>query len=79
MAVKTMAANPAAGQLTPIFEPLKAPTITPPIIPAIKPENKGAPLAKAIPKHRGRATKKTTILAGKSFFKFDNILIVYNF
>jgi hypothetical protein len=79
MAVKTMAANPAAGPLTPIFEPLKAPTITPPIIPAIKPENKGAPLAKAIPKHRGRATKKTTILAGKSFFKFDNILIVYNF
>jgi hypothetical protein len=44
----------------------------PPIIPAIKPENRGAPLASAIPKHSGRATKKTTILAGKSCFKFDN-------
>ena len=70
MAVKTIAANPAAGPLTPIWEPLKAPTMTPPTIPAIKPENNGAPLARAIHKQSGKATKKTTILAGKSAFKF---------
>jgi hypothetical protein len=44
--------------------------MTPPTIPAIKPENNGAPLARAIPKQSGKATKKTTILAGKSAFKF---------
>ena len=63
-----MAANPAAGPLTPIFEPLMAPTMIPPTIPAISPLNRGAPLANAIPKHNGSATKNTTILAGKSFF-----------
>ena len=73
MAVKTIAANPAAGPLTPILEPDRPPTTTPPTIPAIKPEKRGAPLAKAIPKHKGNATKKTTILAGKSFFKVLNI------
>ena len=70
--MKTIAASPAAGPLTPIWEPLIIPTIIPPIIPAIKPENNGAPLASAIPKQRGSATKKTTILAGMSLFKFDN-------
>ena len=48
------------------------PTIIPPIIPAIRPENSGAPLAKAIPKQSGSATKNTTILAGMSLFKFEN-------
>ena len=72
MAVNTIAAKPAAGPLTPTEEPLSAPTMTPPTIPDIKPENKGAPLASAIPKHKGSATKKTTILAGKSAFKFLN-------
>ena len=80
--VKTIAAKPAAGPLTPIFEPLKAPTITPPMIPAITPENKGAPLAKAIPKQSGKATKNTTILAGKSLFKLLNnpifFILVYD-
>jgi hypothetical protein len=42
------------------------PNTIPPIIPAINPENSGAPLANAIPKHKGTATKKTTTLAGKS-------------
>ena len=74
MAVNTMAANPAAGPETPILDPLKDPTITPPTIPAIKPENKGAPLARAIPKHNGNATKNTTILAGMSFRNDLNIL-----
>jgi len=72
IATNTIAANPAAGPLTPIAEPLNAPTTIPPIIPAISPENNGAPLAKAIPKQSGRATKKTTILAGISAFKFFN-------
>jgi hypothetical protein len=67
-----MAASPAAGPLTPIADPLSAPTIIPPTIPAISPENNGAPLANAIPKHNGSATKKTTILAGISAFKFFN-------
>ena len=33
MADKTMAANPAAGPLTPICDPLMEPTTIPPIIP----------------------------------------------
>ena len=70
IAVRTIAANPAAGPLTPMAEPLKAPTTTPPIIPAIKPEKSGAPLAKAIPKHNGKATKNTTTLAGRSLLIF---------
>jgi hypothetical protein len=74
MAVSTIAAKPAAGPLTPILDPLKEPTIIPPIIPAINPENNGAPLANAIPKHNGNATKKTTILAGKSFLIYLNII-----
>ena len=74
MAAKTMAANPAAGPLTPIFEPLKLPTTIPPTIPAINPEKSGAPLANAIPKHNGSATKNTTILAGMSFLIYLNIL-----
>jgi hypothetical protein len=49
-----------------------APTMMPPIIPAIRPEKSGAPLANAMPKHKGRATKNTTILAGKSFFQLLN-------
>ena len=48
------------------------PITIPPTIPAIKPENNGAPEARAIPKQRGKATKKTTILAGISAFKCLN-------
>ena len=70
-----MAASTAAGPLTPIFEPLKAPTSMPPIMPAIKPANNGAPLANAIPRHKGNATKKTTILAGISFLRLLKILL----
>lgn len=32
----------------------------PPIIPAIIPEKAGAPEARAIPRHKGNATRKTT-------------------
>ncbi|GAA4801156.1 hypothetical protein GCM10023330_03700 [Litoribaculum gwangyangense] len=55
------------------MDPLKDPTTIPPIIPAMTPENNGAPLAKAMPKHNGNATKNTTILAGKSFLIVLNI------
>jgi hypothetical protein len=51
------------------------PTSIPPIIPAMTPENKGAPLARATPRHKGRATKNTTILAGKSFFIWEKTLV----
>lgn len=64
--VNTITARPAAGPLTPNDELLSAPTTIPPTIPAIIPENNGAPLASAIPKHSGIATKNTTILAGMS-------------
>ena len=70
--VKTITANPAAGPLTPKGEPLANPTTIPPTIPAIIPANRGAPDAKATPRHSGRATKNTTMLAGKSFLKFLN-------
>ena len=70
-----MVIKPAAGPETPLLDPLKAPTIIPPIIPAKIPENGlGSPgipetevEAKPRPMHNGKATKKTTILAGKSF------------
>ena len=69
-----MAANPAAGPLTPMLDPLILATTIPPIIQAISPEKSGAPLANAIPKHKGKATKNTTILAGKSLLIFLNII-----
>ena len=67
MPASTMVVKPAAGPLTLVFEALKYPTTKPPITPAITPESKGAPLANATPKQRGRATKKTTKPATKSF------------
>ncbi len=70
IAPKTNAAKPAAGPLTLSLEPLKEPITIPPMIPEIKPLKKGAPDAKEIPRHSGRATKKTTNPAGKSFFKY---------
>jgi hypothetical protein len=35
-------------------------------MPAIKPDNGGAPEAKAMPRHKGSATRKTTTEAGRS-------------
>ena len=61
-----MMASPAAGPLTLVFDPLKKPTTIPPMIPEIIPLIKGAPEARAIPRHRGRATKKVTMEAEKS-------------
>ena len=45
----------------------------PPTIPVIKPANKGAPDANAIPKHKGNATKKTTILDGISSVSYTHL------
>ena len=60
IATKTIAVKPAAGPETLSCEPLNKPTTIPPTTPEIIPENKGAPLARAIPKHNGSATRKTT-------------------
>lgn len=60
-----MAVKPAAGPETEMLELLKKPTTKPPIIPAIIPDNGGAPDASAIPKHKGSATKNTTSPEGK--------------
>jgi hypothetical protein len=65
----TITVNPAAGPDTLKVEALKKATIKPPTIPAIIPEKSGAPEAKAIPKQSGKATKKTTNPAGKSYFR----------
>jgi hypothetical protein len=46
------------------------PTIIPPIIPDMTPLKKGAPLAKEIPRHKGKATKNTTIPAEISVITF---------
>jgi hypothetical protein len=54
------AVRPAAGPLTLVLEPLKKPTTIPPTIPAKSPEAKGAFEARATPRHKGRATRKTT-------------------
>ena len=68
----TTVIKPAAGPETPSRELLNDPTTTPPMIPAIKPEiGIGAKPsteveANPIPKHKGSATKNTTILEGRS-------------
>ena len=61
-----MTVRPAAGPLTPRAEWLTRGTRMPPIMPAINPENNGAPEAIAMPKQRGTATKNTTTPAGIS-------------
>ena len=62
-----------AGPLTPRGDPLKKPTMMPPTIPEMIPEKRGAPEARAMPKQRGTATRKTTIDAGMSFLKFEKL------
>ncbi len=74
MAVTTIATSPAAGPETLNDESPISQTMIPPIIPATSPLMRGAPLAIAIPRQSGMATKKTAIPAGKSYFRFFNIL-----
>lgn len=81
IATNTIEISPAAGPLTPNLEPLNKVTTRPPMIPAIIPENgvikslprKSSPGIEAwpIPKQRGKATRKTTSPAGKSFLNCD--------
>jgi hypothetical protein len=73
-----MAVRPAAGPLTLKEEPLSEPTTMPPTTPAIIPEKSGALDARAMPRHRGRATRKTTIDAGISAAAFRNNLFIWN-
>ncbi len=61
IAVATIIVKPAAGPLTESSEPDSKDTNVPPTIPAIRPAKSGAPEASAIPKQRGKATKKTAI------------------
>jgi hypothetical protein len=74
MELATIVVNPAAGPLTLSDDPENEATTIPPMTPVNTPANRGAPDAIAIPRHNGSATKNTTILAGKSYFKslFDN-------
>ena len=77
IATRTIAVKPAAGPDTDKWDLLKYPTTIPPIIPDMIPENKGAPLASAIPKHNGKATKKTTKPAAKSDLRLAKRLIFF--
>lgn len=77
MATKTIAVKPAAGPDTLTCDWLRKPMTVPPMTPAIIPENKGAPEANAIPKHKGRATKKTTKPAAKSDLRLVNKILFF--
>jgi hypothetical protein len=77
IALKIIAVNPAAGPETLRWDWLKKPTAIPPTIPEIIPENKGAPLASAMPKHKGSATKKTTKPEAKSDLRVFKRLIFF--
>ena len=60
MAARIIAAKPAAGPETLMCEVLSEPITMPPTMPANTPDNGGAPEASAMPRHNGRATRKTT-------------------
>lgn len=72
MAVAQIAVSPAAGPLTLNSDLLSKETITPPRIPDKIPEYTGAPEANEMPRQSGRATKKTVMLALKSYLRNDN-------
>jgi hypothetical protein len=67
MEAATNVVNPAAGPDTASGEALMDATITPPMIPDKRPAYRGAPDARAIPKHSGNATKKTDRPAARSY------------
>src|SRR4029078_6137160 len=80
IAVATIAVKPAAGPLTLSCEPLRLPITIPPIMPAIRPEKRGAPEPNAIPRHKGNATKNTTTEEDKSApAVLKNFFIIYGF
>lgn len=63
---ETKVVRPAAGPETAIGDLLIIGTTIPPIIPAKIPEYSGAFEARAIPKHNGKAIRKTERPAAKS-------------
>ena len=67
-----IAVSPAAGPLTLKCDLLMIPMTIPPIIPEINPEYSGAFDAREIPRQRGRATKKTVMLALKSCLRKES-------
>ena len=69
MANNTIIARPAVGPLIPNEEPLNGATMIPLTIPAINPENSGAPDASAIPRDNGIDIRKTAMPAGISSFR----------
>ena len=82
MPERQIAVRPAAGPLTLSGDLLIDPITRPPTIPAINPENKGAPEASAIPRHSGSATRKTTKPDNKSDFRLvfiEDKFIFFNF
>lgn len=80
----TAVIKPAAGPETPSLELLNRPTTTTPIIPAINPETgigerpSTVVEPKPIPRHKGMATKKTTILGGISSLQDFNLFFTKN-
>jgi hypothetical protein len=54
-----MEINPAAGPFMDKADPIMGLTISPPTMAVINPAKGGKPLAMAMPKHKGRAIKKT--------------------
>ncbi len=66
-ASSTSTVSPAAGPLTWRLLPGRTPTSRPPTIPVISPSSAGTPDATATPTQSGRATRKTTSEAGRSW------------
>ena len=62
-----------------MLELLEKPTTIPPIIPAIIPENSGAPDAREIPKHKGSAIRNTTRPAEISVTKCFLMNAIFSF
>ena len=73
IALTTIATSHAAGPLTLSGDLLRVHTTIPHIIPEITPLIRGAPLAIAIHKHNGTATRKTANHAGISYLRLLNI------
>ncbi len=73
MEAATTVVKPAAGPETANCEPLTKDTIKPPMIPDNKPEYNGAPEARAMPMHKGKATKNTERPAGKSYLSHKSL------
>jgi hypothetical protein len=71
-----MAVSPAAGPLMLREESLRKPITIPPTIPAMIPENRGAPEPRAIPRHKGNAIRNTTTEAGMSEAAFLKIFFI---